>query len=175
MSDFLRYKAQAEASGIASKNTSVIFIWLPGGLPHMETYDIKPEAPSEYRGDFRPIRTNVPGIEVGELLPMHAKIADKFSLVRSCHHDGAAVHDAGWQIMQTGRRFTGGIQTPHAGSVSSYLMRQRSDLPPSTQRDRAPCQENRPPDRSEDFHRLVPSNREAPQRVASRSCDPANS
>lgn len=61
---------------------------------------------------------------------MHAKIADKFSLIRSCHHDGAAVHDAGWQMMQTGRRFTGGIQTPHCGAVASYLMGRRSDLPP---------------------------------------------
>jgi hypothetical protein len=50
--------------------------------------------------------------------------------VRSCHHDGAAVHDAGWQMMQTGRRFTGGIQTPHAGAVTSHLMGRRTDLPP---------------------------------------------
>ena len=46
------------------------------------------------------------------------------------HHDGAAVHDAGWQMMQTGRRFTGGIHTPHAGSVTSYLMGRKTDLPP---------------------------------------------
>ena len=102
MSDFLRYKAQAETSGIASKDTSVIFIWLPGGLPHMETYDMKPEAPSEYRGDFRPIRTNVPGIEVGELLPMHAKIADKFSIIRSIHHEFAD-HGGAHKRMMTGR------------------------------------------------------------------------
>src|SRR4029079_4461134 len=59
----------------------------------------------------------------------HAKIADKFSLVRSCHHGGAAVHDAGWQVMQTGRVFTGGVNTPHAASVVSYLMGRKSDLP----------------------------------------------
>ena len=81
MSDFLRMEAEAKAAGGDTGDNSVIFIWLPGGLPHMETYDMKPEAPSEYRGDFRPIKTNVKGIEVCELLPMHAKIADKFAIV----------------------------------------------------------------------------------------------
>src|SRR4051794_26823361 len=55
-----------------ASDTSVILIWLPGGPPHMETYDMKPAAPAEFRGDFRPIHTNVPGIDVCELLPMHA-------------------------------------------------------------------------------------------------------
>ena len=63
MSDFLKMKAEAAAAGNSMDDRSVIFIWLPGGMPHMETYDMKPEAPSEYRGDFRPIRTNVKGIE----------------------------------------------------------------------------------------------------------------
>jgi len=104
MSDFLRYQAEAKAgnSKLADKDTSVIFIWLPGGLPHMETYDMKPEAPSEYRGDFRPIRTNVPGIEVCELLPKHAKIADKFSLIRSIHHE-CSNHGGAHKRMMTGR------------------------------------------------------------------------
>jgi hypothetical protein len=91
---------------------------------------MKPDTPAEIRGPFKPIRTKTDAFEVSELLPKHAEIADKFSLVRSCHHDGAAVHDAGWQIMQTGRRFTGGIQTPHAGSVAGYLLGRRTDLPP---------------------------------------------
>jgi hypothetical protein len=73
-------------TGAKALDTSVILLWLPGGPPHMETYDMKPDAPSEYRGAFRPIKTNVPGIDVCELLPRHAKIAHRFSLIRSIHH-----------------------------------------------------------------------------------------
>ncbi len=69
------------------KDTNIIFIWLPGGLPHMDMYDMKPDAPLEYRGIYSPIKTNVPEIQVSELMPMHAKIADKFSLIRSMHHE----------------------------------------------------------------------------------------
>jgi len=83
-------------------DTSVILIWLPGGPPHMETYDMKPDAPAEYRGDFRPIKTNVPGIDVCELLPLHAKIADKFTLIRSIAHNFAD-HGGGHKRFLTGR------------------------------------------------------------------------
>jgi len=121
---------QAGAVKAGHDQRSCIMIFNLGGPSHIDLWDMKPDAPSEIRGPFKPIRTNVPEIDISEILPLHAKIADKFSLVRSCHHDGAAVHDAGWQIMQTGRRFTGGINTPHAGSVASHLMRARSDLPP---------------------------------------------
>lgn len=81
-------RAAAPVAG-ASKETNIIFIWLPGGLPHMDMYDMKPDAPLEYRGIYSPIKTNVPGIEVSELMPMHAKIADKFSIIRSMHHEFA--------------------------------------------------------------------------------------
>jgi hypothetical protein len=91
---------------------------------------MKPEASAEVRGPFKPIRTKTDAFELSELLPRHAAVADKFSLVRSCHHDGAAVHDAGWQMMQTGRRFTGGVNSPHAGAVVSHLLGRRTDLPP---------------------------------------------
>jgi len=107
-----------------------IMIFNLGGPSQLDLWDMKPEAPSEIRGPFKPIRTNSPDIDISEILPLHAKIADKFSLVRSCYHNGAAVHDAGWQMMQTGRRFTGGIQTPHAGAVTSFLRGPRTDLPP---------------------------------------------
>jgi hypothetical protein len=123
----------AEASGLAkpgSDKKSCIMIFNLGGPSHLDLWDMKPEAPSEIRGPFAPIRTKSDAFELSELLPLHAKLADKFSLVRSCHHDGAAVHDAGWQMLQTGRRFTGGIQSPHAGSVASYLLGRRTDLPP---------------------------------------------
>jgi hypothetical protein len=107
-----------------------IMIFNLGAPSQLDTFDMKPDAPSEIRGPFQPINTAVPGMQVSEILPRHAKIADKFSLVRSAHHGGAAVHDAGWQMMQTGRQFSGGVNTPHAGAVVSYLRGRKSDLPP---------------------------------------------
>src|ERR1051326_7907531 len=73
------------AEGIAKKNpdTAVILFWMWGGPSQFETFDPKPAAPSEYRGPFKPIRTSVPGLDVCELLPLHAKAARRFSLVRS--------------------------------------------------------------------------------------------
>ncbi len=114
----------------AKDRRSAIMIFNLGAPSQLDTFDMKPDAPAEIRGPFKPILTNAPGISVSEILPMHAKIADKFSLVRSCFHRGAAVHDSGWQIMQTGRQFAGGVITPHAGSVVSYLRGRRTDLPP---------------------------------------------
>ena len=75
------------ASDPVARARSCILIWLDGGPSHLETFDMKPEAPSEYRGEFRPIRTNVPGIEISEHLPLLASMADRFSLIRSLSHD----------------------------------------------------------------------------------------
>ena len=86
-------RALAREAGRSGPDTSVILLWLPGGPPHMETYDMKPDAPSEYRGDFKPIKTNVPGIDVCEHLPQLAKCADKYSLVRSVAHKFAVPVD----------------------------------------------------------------------------------
>ncbi len=97
----LPLRLEAAETGKAP-DTSVILIWLPGGPPHMETYDLKPDAPSEYRGEFRPIRTNVPGIDVCELLPLHARIADRFTLIRSIAHNFAD-HGGGHKRFLTGR------------------------------------------------------------------------
>lgn len=66
---------------------AVILMWANGGPSQLETFDLKPDAPAEYRGEFRPIRTNVPGIEICELLPNLAQMADKFSIIRSLHHN----------------------------------------------------------------------------------------
>ncbi|MFG0336156.1 MAG: DUF1501 domain-containing protein [Maioricimonas sp. JB049] len=107
-----------------------IMIFNLGAPSHIDLFDMKPEAPAEVRGPFRPIDTNVDGIQLSEVLPGHARIADKFALVRSAHHGGAAVHDSGWQMLQTGRQFTGGVNTPHAGAVVSYLRGRKTDLPP---------------------------------------------
>ncbi|MEZ6041919.1 MAG: DUF1501 domain-containing protein [Planctomycetaceae bacterium] len=124
---------QAREKGlVASGNDekSCIMIFNLGAPSQLDTFDMKPDAPAEVRGPFRPIATSAPDIQLSEILPRHAEIAHHISLVRSCHHTGAAVHDAGWQMMQTGRQFTGGVNTPHAGAVASYLKGRRSDLPP---------------------------------------------
>ena len=86
LGDLLRSRAEAEDAGRAARDTSVILIWLEGGPSQMETYDLKPEAPAEYRGELRPISTVAPGLDVCELLPEHAKVADKLVLIRSISH-----------------------------------------------------------------------------------------
>jgi len=127
-----QYLAAKEAGMVrpGKEDNACIMIFNLGAPSHIDLFDMKPEAAAEIRGPFQPIETSVPGIQVSEILPGHARNADKFSLVRSCHHTGAAVHDAGWQMMQTGRQFTGGINTPHAGGVVSYLRGRKTDLPP---------------------------------------------
>ena len=130
--DLMRAEAQAKrVAGAKPGNDkrSVIMIFNLGAPSQIDTWDMKPEAPSEIRGPFQPIATTAPDIRISEIFPRMAKHADKFSLVRSCYHTAAAVHDTGHQMMQTGRLFTGGINTPHAGCVASYLMGRRTDLP----------------------------------------------
>ncbi len=108
---------------------SAIMIFNLGAPSQLDTWDLKPEAPAEIRGPFRPISTTSSEFQVSEIFPKHAQVAKHFSLVRSVYHTAPAVHDAGWQMMQTGRFFTGGINTPHAGCVATYLLGRRSDLP----------------------------------------------
>ena len=97
MPELLRARAQSPSS---SKNSSVILIWLDGGPGHMDMYDMKPDAPAEYRGIWRPIRTRVPGFDITELFPKQARLTDKFSMVRSLHHD-TGDHFAGGHRMLT--------------------------------------------------------------------------
>ena len=122
----------AKSQGAIAKNhddRSVIMIFNLGAPSQVDLFDMKPDAPAEIRGPFKPISTASPDIQISEILPLHAKHADKFSLVRSCFHTAAAVHDTGHQMMQTGRLFTGGVNTPHAGCVLSYLRGRKTDLP----------------------------------------------
>ena len=82
LADMLRLQAQGAAPR-GSSSKAVIMVYLNGGPSHMDMYDMKPDAPSEYRGEFDTIRSNVPGIDLCELMPMQAKIADKFAIVRN--------------------------------------------------------------------------------------------
>src|SRR5579863_5196490 len=124
--------AAAQALGAVARGNdekSCIMIFNLGAPSQIDCWDMKPNAPSEIRGPFKPIRTNNPDIQISEIFPLHAKIADKFSLVRTCYHTAAAVHDTGHQMMQTGRLFTGGINTPHAGCALEFLKGRRNELP----------------------------------------------
>ncbi|MFM8252907.1 MAG: DUF1501 domain-containing protein [Planctomycetota bacterium] len=96
--DLLRLRA---AGAAPTRPKSVILVWLAGGPSHLDMYDLKPDAPAEFRGEFRPIATNVPGIDIGEHLPLQAKIMDKLSIVRSAYHTNAG-HGMGSQWMLTG-------------------------------------------------------------------------
>ena len=106
-----------------------IMIFNVGAPSHLDTLDMKPDAPVEIRGPFKPIRTTAPGMHISEILPLHAEVAEHFSLVRSCYHTGPAVHDVGWQAMQTGQCFFSGPNPPHVGSVLSYTRGRKTDLP----------------------------------------------
>ena len=104
LGDLFRLRAAAaKQTRRPEPDTSVILIWLQGGPSHMETYDIKPEAPVEYRGEFQPISTAVPGMDICEYLPLHAKVADRFTLIRSISH-GFANHAAGAGRFLSGRK-----------------------------------------------------------------------
>ena len=98
---YLAAKEQGRARG---DDRSCIMIFNLGAPSQLDTFDMKPNAPAEVRGPFKAINTSADGILLSEILPMHAKIADKIGFVRSVHHTGAAVHDAGWQMLQTGRQ-----------------------------------------------------------------------
>src|SRR5947207_11415589 len=112
---------QAEAaSGIRRSHKAVIMLFLPGGPSHQDMFDLKTDAPSEVRGEFRPIATNVPGIQICEHLPRIARITDKLAIIRSV---ADAVDDHSDFMCMTGRRKQnqppGGW--PTLGAVASKL------------------------------------------------------
>jgi hypothetical protein len=96
----LRRRAAAAAPNRPGQETALLVVWLHGGASHLETYDPKPQAPAEYRGPYRPVATRVPGLQISELLPRHAQVADRFTLLRSLAHTGPC-HDSGPQQLFT--------------------------------------------------------------------------
>jgi len=117
------------AAPAEKKDKNCIFLFLVGGPSQLDTWDMKPGAPLEIRGPYKPIKTNIPGIEISENFPRMAKQADKYTLIRGMYHTAAAVHDTGHQMMQTGRLFTGGVEFPHMGCVLSKLKGPNGDVP----------------------------------------------
>jgi hypothetical protein len=127
LADYLRL---AEAGEVKSgKAKSAIFINLVGGPSHLDSFDPKPEAPEEYRGEFKPIATNVPGIEICEHLPKLARCADKFALLRGVSHS-LTEHQMGIKYMNTGNRPLPSLEYPGYGAVVSKELPGAPDLPP---------------------------------------------
>lgn len=124
---FLLQSAQAETAGVAAKAQSAIFIFMAGGMSHVDTFDPKPYAPIEYRGELGSVSTNT-GDYLGGQLPKLAGIADKFSIIRSMTH-GEAAHERGTHNMLTGYRPSPAILYPSFGSVVSHQFGPRNDLP----------------------------------------------
>ncbi len=121
--------AQARGETKADGDTNCILIMMVGAPSQLDTFDLKPNAPAEVRGPYKPIKTNAPGLDISEIFPKVAKHGDKFSVIRSLYHTATAVHDTGYQMMQTGRLFTGGIEHPHLGCTLGYLKGGRGELP----------------------------------------------
>lgn len=132
LGDVLRAKAASATEGRSKKNTSAILIWLDGGPSHLDLYDMKPEAPSEVRGLWQPIKTNVEGIEISELFPMQAQVADKFSIVRSLHHDNGD-HFSGGHLMLTSKHMgvSGAANAGKFPGLGSIIARERGSRHPS--------------------------------------------
>jgi hypothetical protein len=129
MPHFFRLKAMGAVQ--SSKDVNCIHLMLVGGPSQLDTWDMKPDAPASIRGPFKPIKTNVSGIEISEIFPRMATHADKFALLRSAYHTAAAVHDTGCQMMQTGRLFQGGLESPNYGSVLRFEKGAKGDMPPN--------------------------------------------
>lgn len=119
----------AEKQSSIDNDFSVILFWANGGPSHIDLFDLKPQAPAEYRGPFRPIRTNVPGIEITELLPRLSKMADRFALLRSLHHERAQ-HSGGTHRLLTGYPSIAANLTdsefPEIGSIVSKQLEDRA-------------------------------------------------
>src|SRR5271167_2340084 len=133
----LERQARAAETGKPAKEVSLIFLFLHGGLSTIDTFDLKPDAPAEFRGEFKPIATNVPGIQIGEHLPKLARHTDKYSLIRSFRHHNSD-HGAADHYMLTGYFPQAGFnanlkpnnQRPAHGAIIARKLGPRGSVPP---------------------------------------------
>jgi uncharacterized protein (DUF1501 family) len=126
---FFRFQQAGAADVAKAKIRNCITLFLVGSPASLDTWDMKPDAPAEVRGKFKPIKTNVNGIQICEHFPMMAKMMDKVALVRSLHHKTGASHENGQRWMMTGHDFNADSMKPHIGSVISRVFGARGDLP----------------------------------------------
>lgn len=126
LSDYLTLAGHGGVSDAKAK--SAIFVRLGGGPSHMDTFDLKPDAPETHRGEFKPIKTNADGVMISEHLPKLAKCADKFVILRGVSHTLAA-HNLGTLYMNTGNRPLPSLNYPHYGAVVAKEIRGTEYLP----------------------------------------------
>jgi hypothetical protein len=126
LGQFLQLR-QAHAAD-AKQERSAILVFMRGGPSHLDTFDMKPDAPREYRGEFKDIPTMVPGIRICEHLPQTAKLTDKFAIVRGLTHN-LADHGIGTRYLATGNRPLPTIDYPEFGSVVSRQFKVAQDMP----------------------------------------------
>src|SRR3954452_6773028 len=129
LSRLLQRQAMAQAAGEKMKDISVILFWQGGGPSQLDMWDLKPDAPSEFRGSFSPINTKLDGLQISEHMPHIAKIADKMTLIRSATH-GDAGHESASHTLLTGYKPTNDIpanEAPAYGSIVAKEMGPRVD------------------------------------------------
>jgi hypothetical protein len=137
LAQILQLQATHAAEKAKTKDVNCIFIFTLGGMPHHDMWDYKPDAPAEIRGDFKPIKTNVPGIGLTDLLPHTAKVTDQIAILRSLTH-GDSDHGRGYHIMMTGNTPGPGDFNstknnnvhPSLGSMVARMTNQGGSLPP---------------------------------------------
>jgi Protein of unknown function (DUF1501) len=121
----------AVASERPTGDTNLIVLFLVGGPSQLDTWDMRPAAPTTVRGPFRPIPTNVTGVQICEHFPRMSQTANRYAILRSVHHTAAPIHETGHQLMQTGRLFRLGHEYPHYGSVLAQVRGPKSSgVPP---------------------------------------------
>ncbi|MEQ8789108.1 MAG: DUF1501 domain-containing protein [Pirellulaceae bacterium] len=130
LTDLLRLRvASAKINTAASRASRCILIWLDGGPTHLETFDLKPDAPAEVRGPFQPIATNLAGVQISELMPHTAKVLDRLAIIRSMTSP-LGEHNFGAHYLLTGYKPTPVLEYPSIGSVVAHLRGAASVLPP---------------------------------------------
>ncbi|MBI3822370.1 MAG: DUF1501 domain-containing protein [Planctomycetes bacterium] len=127
--DLMKLEASGSVDPSGARIKNCITLFLVGSPGHVDTWDMKPNAPTEVRGMFRPTRTNVNGIQICEHFPLMARRMDKVALIRSLHHRTGATHENGQRWMMTGHDFNADAVKPHTGSVISRVFGQKSELP----------------------------------------------
>jgi hypothetical protein len=127
LADMLRSRAAAGPASPSSAKAAIM-IYLPGGPTHMDTYDLKPNSPKEYRGEFKPIATNVPGVQICELFPMQARMWDKLAVIRSI----VSVDEHSDSLVMTGVTDSKNRTQNHPcfGAVMSKVRGSSADVPP---------------------------------------------
>lgn len=125
----LRIEALASDAAPKAKAKSVIMVWLAGGPATIDMWDLKPDAPAGIRGEFKPIATKVPGLQISEHLPKMAGVMDKVTLIRSLAHTIPS-HEIGTTYMTTGNKPTAALRYPSLGSLAAKLLPVDKGVPP---------------------------------------------